>query len=71
VSGGCPPFFDYPPEIRRVIYTTNAIESLNMGLRKVSKTRASFPNDEAVMKLFFLAIKIISIHRKIGRYAHH
>jgi putative transposase len=54
------PFFDHPPEIRRVIYTTNAIESLNMGLRKVTKTRASFPNDEAVMKLFYLAIRNIS-----------
>jgi putative transposase len=54
------PFFDYPPEIRRVIYTTNAIESVNMGLRKVTKNRASFPNDEAVMKLFYLAIRNIS-----------
>jgi putative transposase len=54
------PFFDYPPEIRRVIYTTNAIESLNMGLRKVSKNRASFPSDEAIMKLFYLAIRNIS-----------
>ena len=54
------PFFDYPPEIRRVIYTTNAIESLNMGLRKISKNRASFPSDEAIMKLFYLAIRNIS-----------
>jgi len=54
------PFFDHPPEIRRVIYTTNAIESLNMGLRKVTKNRASFPNDDAVMKLFYLAIRNIS-----------
>jgi putative transposase len=54
------PFFDYSPEIRRVIYTTNAIESMNMSLRKVSKNRASFPSDEAVMKLFYLAIKNIS-----------
>lgn len=54
------PFFDHPPEIRRVIYTTNAIESLNMGLRKVTKNRASFPNDEAVTKLFYLAIRNIS-----------
>jgi len=43
------PFFAHPPEIRRVIYTTNAIESLNMSLRKVTKTRSSFPNDEAVL----------------------
>ena len=54
------PFFDQPAEIRRVIYTTNAIESLNMGLRKITKTRASFPTDEAVMKLFFLGITNIS-----------
>ena len=37
------PFFDYPPEIRKVIYTTNAIESVNMSLRKVTKNRGSFP----------------------------
>jgi len=45
------PFFAHPPEIRKVIYTTNAIESLNMSLRKVTKARGSFPNDEAVCKL--------------------
>jgi putative transposase len=54
------PFFDYPPDIRRIIYTTNAIESVNMSLRKVSKNRASFPNDEAVLKLFYLALANIS-----------
>ena len=54
------PFFDYPPEIRKVIYTTNAIESVNMGLRKVSKNRASFPSDDAVLKLFYLALRNIS-----------
>ena len=54
------PFFDYPPEIRKVIYTTNAIESINMSLRKVIKTRSSFPTDEAVSKLFYLALKNIS-----------
>ena len=54
------PFFDYPQEIRKVIYTTNAIESINMSLRKVTKTRSSFPTDEAVMKLFFLALRNIS-----------
>src|SRR5699024_4358910 len=41
-------FFDYPPQIRKVVYTTNAIESLNASLRKVTKSRKSFPNDEAV-----------------------
>jgi putative transposase len=54
------PFFDYPPEIRKVIYTTNAIESINMSLRKVTKTRSSFPTDEAVTKLFYLALNNIS-----------
>jgi putative transposase len=54
------PFFDYPPEIRRIIYTTNAIESVNMSLRKVTKNRASFPSDEAVLKLFYLALMNIS-----------
>ena len=54
------PFFDYPPEIRKVIYTTNAIESMNMSLRKIIKTRGSFPSDEAVPKLFYLALRNIS-----------
>lgn len=54
------PFFDYPPEIRKVIYTTNAIESVNMSLRKVSKNRGSFPSDEALLKLYYLALKNIS-----------
>ena len=54
------PFFDYPPEIRRIIYTTNAIESVNMSLRKVSKSRGSFPNDEAVIKLYYLALSNIA-----------
>lgn len=54
------PFFAYPPDIRRVIYTTNAIESLNRGLRKISKTRASFPHDDAVLKLFYLALANLS-----------
>jgi transposase-like protein len=49
------PFFDYPAEIRKVIYTSNAIESVNMGLRKLSKNRGSFPSDEALTKLFYLA----------------
>ena len=54
------PFFAHPPEIRKVIYTTNAIESLNMSLRKVTKTRSSFPNDEAVLKLLYLALRNIA-----------
>ena len=53
-------FFDYPPEIRRIIYTTNAIESVTMSLRKITKNRGSFPNDEALMKLFYLALQNIN-----------
>ncbi len=54
------PFFDYPPEIRKVIYTTNAIESVNMSLRKITKNRGSFPSDEALLKLFYLALRNIA-----------
>ncbi|HHL2048995.1 IS256 family transposase [Klebsiella pneumoniae] len=54
------PFFDFPPEIRKVIYTTNAIESVNMSLRKITKNRGSFPSDEALLKLFYLALRNIS-----------
>lgn len=53
-------FFDYPPEIRKVIYTTNAIESLNYSLRKVLKNRGAFPNDESIVKLLYLAIQKIA-----------
>ncbi|MGY6273866.1 IS256 family transposase, partial [Achromobacter denitrificans] len=51
------PFFVFPPDIRRVIYTTNAIESLNMQLRKIIKTRGHFPTDEAAIKLLSLALR--------------
>lgn len=50
------PFLAFPPELRRVIYTTNAIESLNFQLRKVTKNRGHFPNDAAAVKLLWLAI---------------
>lgn len=53
------PFFSYSEEIRKAIYTTNAIESLNNSLRKVTKTRNSFPNDEAAIKLLYMALKNI------------
>lgn len=49
-------FFRYPPEIRRVIYTTNAVESLNSSLRRVLKTWGALPSDEAVVKLLYLAL---------------
>jgi putative transposase len=54
------PFFAYPADIRKVIYTTNAVESLNMSLRKVIKTRGSFPNPDAAMKLLYLALEHIA-----------
>jgi putative transposase len=53
-------FFDYPPEIRRVIYTTNAIESLNYSLRRVLKTRGAFPSDDAVTKVLYLALRNVA-----------
>ena len=53
------PFFAFPEDIRKAIYTTNAIESLNMSLRKVTKNRGSFPNDEAAIKLLYLALRNI------------
>jgi putative transposase len=54
------PLFAFPREIRKIIYTTNAVESLHMTLRKVIKTRASFPNEEAAMKLLYLALRNVS-----------
>ncbi len=54
------PFFAHPPEVRRVIYTTNAIESTNMSLRKILKTRGSFPTDDAALKLIYLALQNIT-----------
>jgi putative transposase len=51
------PFFAYPPAVRRLIYTTNAIESLNAQLRKIIKTRSHFPNDDAALKLLWLTIQ--------------
>lgn len=53
-------FFDYPSDIRRVTYTTNAIESLNYSLRRVLKNRGAFPTDESIMKVFYLALKNVS-----------
>jgi len=54
------PFFAFPPEIRRVIYTTNALESVHAQLRKIIKTRGHFPNDEAATKLIWLALRNIA-----------
>jgi putative transposase len=54
------PFFAFPPAVRRVIYTTNAIESVNAGVRKIIKTRGHFPTDEAAIKLIWLALRNIT-----------
>ena len=54
------PFFAFPPEVRKLIYTTNAIESLHMRLRKIVKNRGHFPSDEAATKLLFLALRNIT-----------
>jgi len=60
---GIIPFLAYPEHIRKVIYTTNAIESLHHSLRKIIKTRGSFPNDESALKLLYLGLKNISKRR--------
>jgi putative transposase len=61
------PFFAFPPEVRRVIYTTNAIESVNSQLRKIIKTRGHFPSDDAATKLIWLALR--NIMKDWGRAA--
>ena len=53
-------FFDYPPAIRRAVYTTNAIESLNYSLRKVLKGRSAFPNDESIMKVLYMGLQHVA-----------
>jgi putative transposase len=63
------PFLEFPPELRRVIYTTNAIESLNYQLRKIIKNRGHFPSDDAVIKLLWLAIRDIEDKRTRQRAA--
>ncbi len=63
------PVFAYPPEIRRLLYTTNAIESLHMQLRKVVKTRGHFPTDEAATKLLYLALRNIQVKWRRGNHA--
>ncbi len=57
------PFLSFPPEVRKIIYTTNAIESLNYQLRKIIKNRGHFPNDDAAIKLLWLAIRDIEDKR--------
>ena len=62
------PFFAFPPDVRRVIYTTNAIESVNARLRKIIKTRGHFPSDDAATKLIWLALR--NITEDWGRAGH-
>ncbi len=62
------PFFAFPPAVRRVIYTTNAIENINSQLRKIIKTRGHFPSDDAAVKLIWLALR--NITAKWSRSAH-
>jgi putative transposase len=57
------PFLAFPPQIRKVIYTTNQIESINYQLRKVTKNRGHFPNDDAATKLLYLALRNINPER--------
>ena len=61
------PFLEFPPALRRIIYTTNSIESLNYQLRKIIKNRGHFPNDDAVIKLLWLAIRDIEDKRAAER----
>lgn len=58
------PMFAFPPAIRKMLYTTNALESLHRSLRKIIKTRGSFPNDEAATKLLFLVIRNVGVRWK-------
>jgi putative transposase len=60
------PFFGFAPSIRKMIYTTNCVEALNRSLRKIIKTRGSFPNDEAALKLLYLAIKNAGLRWRRG-----
>jgi len=57
------PFLDYPKELRLVVYTTNAIESINFQIRKITKNRGHFPDSDAAMKLIYLGLRNISSHR--------
>ena len=62
------PFFAFPEEVRKVIYTTNAVEALHRGLRKIIKTRGSFPSEEAALKLLYLALQNISAKWEAVQY---
>ncbi|WP_269062622.1 transposase [Mycobacterium canetti] len=57
------PFLDYPIELRKTVYTTNAIESINFQLRKITKNRGHFPDKDSAMKLIYLGLRNISSER--------
>ena len=57
------PFLDYPAELRKIVYTTNAIESINFQLRKITKNRGHFPDKDAAMKLIYLGLRNITSQR--------
>ena len=58
------PFLAFPPEVRRVIYTTNLIESMNARLRKVTRNRGQFPSEQAVLKVLYLAVRNLEEYRR-------
>jgi len=60
------PFFAFAPGVRKMIYTTNAVEALHRSLRKIIKTRGSFPNDDAALKLLYLAVKNAGLRWRRG-----
>ena len=63
------PFFAFPTEVRKVVYTTNAVESLHMSLRKIIKTRGSFPSEEAAFKLLYLALtRVVAKWEKVQQW---
>ena len=64
------PFFAFPPEVRKVIYTTNMIESINYQLRKITKTRGHFPTDEALIKLLYLGCKDLGVEHTRNTAGH-
>jgi transposase-like protein len=65
------PFFAYPPEVRKIIYTTNAIESLHSQVRKAVSSRGHFPSDEAATKLIWLVLRNVAALRKNPPIAWH
>lgn len=60
-------FLDYPVELRKIVYTTNAIESINFQLRKITKNRGHFPDKDAAMKLLYLGLRNISSKEEVIR----